>query len=94
MRGPSAARSASAGDGDSQRSRIVANAALMSKTPSSLTATTEGPLTSGSQTRAARAPAKPSSGSVIASVKLSVAIGLPGARRLGGLTGPRGLSSV
>ena len=48
-----AARSASAGAGASQRSRMVGNAALTSNTPSSRTATTDGPSTSGRQTRAA-----------------------------------------
>ena len=47
--GPSAARSASAGEGVSQRSRMVGNAALMSKTPCFLIATTEGPLRLGAK---------------------------------------------
>ncbi len=65
---------------------MVGNAALTSKTPFSLTATTEGPLTSGRQTRAARAPAKRSAGSVAASLKFSVGIGSPwrGAWRIDG----------
>ena len=54
----------------------------MSKTPFSLIATTEGPLTSGRQTRAARAPAKPSAGSVVSSRKSSIGMGVLLARRL------------
>src|SRR5208337_1803144 len=62
---------ASAGEGCSQRSYIVGNRALTSKTPSALTATTDGPPTSGRQTRAARVPEKPSSGKVIFSMRAS-----------------------
>ena len=46
-----------AASGASQRSREVAKAALTSKTPSARKATTDGPSTSGRQTRPARAPA-------------------------------------
>ena len=64
-RSPPAARSSAAGFSASQRSRSVGKAALTSKTPLSRTATTEGPPSSGRQTRPAKAPAKPSVGKVV-----------------------------
>ena len=69
IRTPSAWRSASAGEGISQRSRMVGKSALTSKIPSVLTATTDGPATSGRHTRPASAPPKPSSGNVFSSLK-------------------------
>ena len=53
---------------------MVGKSPLMSKTPSALTAATDGPPTSGRQTRPASAPAKPSAGSVVASDKASEAM--------------------
>ena len=50
-------RDAAAGSACSQRSRIVGKARETSTSPSARTATTEGPPSSGRQTRPARAPA-------------------------------------
>ena len=59
---PVAARSAAAGSGASHRSRIVGNVAVMSIRSAPRSATTDGPATSGRQTRPARAAVAASSG--------------------------------
>ncbi len=71
IRSPLASSRASAGSGVSQRSRMVGNRAVMSKTPSGLMATTAGPPErsrppdAGRQTRPASAPSVPSRGRVV-----------------------------
>ena len=58
IRSPSASRTNFAGSAASHRSRMVAAWREMSYTPSARTATTDGPPTSGRQTRPASAPCR------------------------------------
>ena len=72
-----AADKAVAGSVASARSRVVAKAALTSKRTPLRATTTDGPPTSGRQTRPTSAPARPSAGSVVAAVNSTLDIGIP-----------------
>ena len=77
IRSPVAARRRSAGASVSHRSRMVANVADMSIRSPSRTATTEGPPTSGRQTRPASAACALSSGSTGCNASRSAVIEYP-----------------